>query len=84
MTRAGHARWQEGDFSMMTQFWGYSMRMFDLLTGNKFTGMQKAQVLAMMGMLFTAYLCLLRRSSLSTLGTRQAAPDVAGEWGRHK
>ena len=52
MTRAGHARWQEGDFSMMTQFWGYSMRMFDLLTGNKFTGMQKAQVLAMMGMLY--------------------------------
>lgn len=46
MTRDSHAFWQEGDLSMMTQFWGYTARLFDLLTGKRITGAEKARILA--------------------------------------
>lgn len=47
MNKASHGRWQEGSMSMMTQFWGYSMRMFDALTGLRLTKAEKARLVLM-------------------------------------
>jgi hypothetical protein len=52
MTRDSHAFWQEGDLSMMTQFWGYTARLFDLLTGKRITGKEKARILAVNSMMY--------------------------------
>jgi hypothetical protein len=45
MTRDSHAFWQEGYMSGITQFWGYTGRMFDLMTGSQTTKAEKARLL---------------------------------------
>lgn len=44
MTRDAHAFWQEGAASTVTQFWGYTARMFDLMTGMRLTPAEKARL----------------------------------------
>jgi len=44
MTRDAHAFWQEGALSTVTQFWGYTARMFDLMTGMRLTPMEKTRL----------------------------------------
>lgn len=46
MTRDAHAFWQEGAASTVTQFWGYTARMFDLMTGMRLTPAEKVQLFA--------------------------------------
>lgn len=52
MNKSSHGRWQEGSASMMTQFWGYSMRMFDLMTGLRLTKAEKARLILTNAMLY--------------------------------
>ena len=52
MTRSSHAFWQEGNWSLMTQFWGYTMRLFDLYSGLRLTRGEKARLFAMQAMLY--------------------------------
>lgn len=44
MTRDAHAFWQEGALSTVTQFWGYTARMFDLMTGMRLTPAEKIRL----------------------------------------
>lgn len=46
MTRDANAFWQEGPASVATQFWGYSMRMHDLMTGKRLTTGEKTRLIA--------------------------------------
>jgi len=52
MTRDAHAFWQEKEWSLMTQFWGYSMRMFDNLTGKRLTAGEKGRLLALNSLMY--------------------------------
>ena len=52
MTRDSHAFWQEGAASLATQFWGYQMRMFDLMTGTRITTAEKTRLVAFNAMMY--------------------------------
>lgn len=52
MTRDAHAFWQEGAASTITQFWGYTGRMFDLMTGMRLTKGEKARLMSGWMMLY--------------------------------
>lgn len=45
MMNSSAAGFQRGFWSIPTQFWAYSFRMMEALTGKKFTGIQKARLL---------------------------------------
>jgi hypothetical protein len=46
MTRASNAMWQNGIFSIPTQFWGYQARMAELMIGKRLTVPEKARMVA--------------------------------------
>ena len=52
MRRNAHSRWQEGAMSGVTQFWGYSGRLFDLYTGTRLTKAERARMIAMNSLLY--------------------------------
>lgn len=46
MSRASNAMWQQGVFSIPTQFWGYQARISELFLGKRLTTAEKARLVA--------------------------------------
>jgi len=52
MTRASNAQWQQGILSVPTQFWGYQVRLMELLAGKRLTTAEKARVILGQSLLY--------------------------------
>ncbi|SHH46635.1 hypothetical protein [Bradyrhizobium erythrophlei] len=52
MTRASSSTWQQGVFSVPSQFWGYPMRLAEQMLGKRLTVGEKAHALATYGLMY--------------------------------